>query len=158
MICYSHLQPAQGSTSIALGFFDGVHRGHQNVLHAALQAADQNHLTPGVFYLYFGQPKAQIQAAKPTAAQSGRAASKTRGNGICLLLAAWFWRISSTDSHSVCEANFTGYHAGQVRLLRGKLSFRRQCGRRRRVVGISLRLVRHKGRDCSHLCGKTGSR
>mgnify|MGYP006066013615 FL=1 len=49
MICYSHLQPAQGSTSIALGFFDGVHRGHQNVLHAALQAADQNHLTPGVF-------------------------------------------------------------------------------------------------------------
>lgn len=88
MICYSHLQPAQGSTSIALGFFDGVHRGHQNVLHAALQAADQNHLTPGVFTFTLDSQKAKIQAAKPTAAQPGRAAPKTGGNGIYLLLAA----------------------------------------------------------------------
>lgn len=49
MICFSHLQPSSHPTSVALGFFDGVHRGHQNVLCAALHAAEKEDLTPGVF-------------------------------------------------------------------------------------------------------------
>lgn len=49
MICYSHLQPAPGSTSVALGFFDGVHRGHQKVLSAALQTAQEHQLIPATF-------------------------------------------------------------------------------------------------------------
>ena len=49
MICFSHLQPSQAPTSVALGFFDGVHRGHQNVLHAAIVAASKQNLVPATF-------------------------------------------------------------------------------------------------------------
>lgn len=36
-------------TALALGFFDGVHLGHQRVLHATLQAAAREGLVPAVF-------------------------------------------------------------------------------------------------------------
>ena len=36
-------------TAVALGFFDGIHRGHTKVISAAVQAARQQGLTPCVF-------------------------------------------------------------------------------------------------------------
>ena len=36
-------------TAVALGFFDGIHRGHTKVISAAVQAARQQGLIPCVF-------------------------------------------------------------------------------------------------------------
>lgn len=48
MITYETLAPAPGSTSVALGFFDGLHLGHQAVLSAALKGKEEG-LLPAVF-------------------------------------------------------------------------------------------------------------
>ncbi len=43
--------PSSKPTSVALGYFDGVHRGHQAVIGEAVQTAKQNSLIPTVFTL-----------------------------------------------------------------------------------------------------------
>ncbi len=45
------LIPSSEPTSTALGFFDGVHRGHQAVILEAVSYARQNHLVSAVFTL-----------------------------------------------------------------------------------------------------------
>lgn len=51
MKVYNSLMPLDGEacTSIALGFFDGVHIGHRAVIKAAVDNAEQNGLEPAVF-------------------------------------------------------------------------------------------------------------
>ncbi len=50
---YQHLEPLRTAdctgSAIALGFFDGVHLGHQAVIHTAVEYARQNGLESGVF-------------------------------------------------------------------------------------------------------------
>lgn len=48
---YTGLTALEGnrSTSIALGFFDGVHIGHRDVIQAAVEYSQQNGLEPAVF-------------------------------------------------------------------------------------------------------------
>jgi len=38
-----------GDTAVALGFFDGVHLGHQEIIRVTREAAEQENLTPSVF-------------------------------------------------------------------------------------------------------------
>ena len=50
---YHHLEPLRAEapvgSAVALGFFDGVHLGHQAVIRAAVKDAQCNGLTPAVF-------------------------------------------------------------------------------------------------------------
>ena len=49
---YHHLQPLEGEaqgSAVALGFFDGVHLGHQDVIRTAVKYAEANGLEPAVF-------------------------------------------------------------------------------------------------------------
>lgn len=52
---YQHIQPLQSlgdtarGSAVALGFFDGVHLGHQAVIRTAVEYAAQNGLEPAVF-------------------------------------------------------------------------------------------------------------
>lgn len=45
----------ENPTAVALGFFDGIHRGHTKVISAVVQAADQQGLTPCVFTFSSGK-------------------------------------------------------------------------------------------------------
>lgn len=51
-------------TAIALGFFDGIHRGHQAVIDAVVSYACQNHVTPLVF-TFFESPKTVLRGMPP---------------------------------------------------------------------------------------------
>lgn len=57
----TQLTPSDERTAVALGFFDGMHRGHQAVIKAAIDCKQQN-LTPTVF-TFFEQPKAVLSGA-----------------------------------------------------------------------------------------------
>ena len=101
MICFSHLQPAQGPTSVALGFFDGVHRGHQNVLRAALQAADKNHVTPAVFTFTLDRekPKSKQQNERLLTPQEQLQKLEELGFACC-------WRPSFVEFHQLTPIQF----------------------------------------------------
>lgn len=52
MIEYNSLQeihPEPNGTAVAIGFFDGLHIGHQAVIRAAIARAEEQNLTPAVF-------------------------------------------------------------------------------------------------------------
>ncbi|MFV0401412.1 MAG: riboflavin biosynthesis protein RibF [Oscillospiraceae bacterium] len=52
MIEYNSLQeihPELNGTAVAIGFFDGLHIGHQAVIRAAIARAEEQNLTPAVF-------------------------------------------------------------------------------------------------------------
>ena len=101
MICYSHLQPAQGPISVALGFFDGVHLGHQSVLHAALNMAEKKHWTPAVFtFTLDGQkPKSKPQNERLLSPQGQLQKLKELGFACC-------WRPSFQEFHQLTPVQF----------------------------------------------------
>ncbi len=49
MIIYDTLQEMNTPTAVALGHFDGIHKGHQLVISSAVKCKTQNNLTPVVF-------------------------------------------------------------------------------------------------------------
>lgn len=60
-----HIPP----TALALGYFDGVHKGHQQVIQAARQYADKNHLQLAVFTFELGQKPGVENSMLQTPAQ-----------------------------------------------------------------------------------------
>lgn len=54
----------KGNIHYALGFFDGVHKGHQAILAAARERAAQHGLIPGVF-TYENHPQAVVGGSAP---------------------------------------------------------------------------------------------
>lgn len=55
-IKHPHYQLDLPELCLALGFFDGVHRGHQSVINTALEKAEERGLEPGVM-TFFPHPK-----------------------------------------------------------------------------------------------------
>lgn len=56
--------PRAAPSSVALGFFDGVHLGHRAVIRAAVEAARRERLTPRVFTFRPEGPDAAMPASK----------------------------------------------------------------------------------------------
>lgn len=63
---YEHLTqlPAPGGSSVALGYFDGLHIGHQTVVKQAVETGRAKGLTPALLHLppAGGQPHQRAQA------------------------------------------------------------------------------------------------
>ena len=53
--------------SIAIGVFDGVHRGHQLLLKRLVKIAKKNNSTP-IAMTFYPHPEGRIESAKPAAA------------------------------------------------------------------------------------------
>lgn len=51
-------------TAVALGFFDGLHKGHQAVIGTVVDYARQHHVTPLVF-TFFESPKTVLKGTQP---------------------------------------------------------------------------------------------
>ena len=60
----NELKISDSRTSVALGFFDGMHKGHRTVIRSAVDSAEYDGLTPSVFTFY-EQPKAIVTGNSP---------------------------------------------------------------------------------------------
>ena len=68
-------QPITEPTALALGNFDGLHRGHALVLEGAKQAAQTNGLVPGVL-LFDEHPKQVLCGQTPPLLMTGEEKQK----------------------------------------------------------------------------------
>lgn len=60
----NELKTSDSRTSVALGFFDGMHKGHRTVIRSAVDGAKYDGLTPAVL-TFSEQPKAVVTGTSP---------------------------------------------------------------------------------------------
>lgn len=100
MKIYKTSEALTSPTAVALGFFDGIHKGHQAVIGAAAEYAQQNRITPMVF-TFSENPKAILCGEKPEALFTDEdRLLKLADNNIEALYLEEFNNIRSMDAKS----------------------------------------------------------